>query len=113
MKPVLSEIQWEHLFEEPTWKLAQTFGQTSVQCPAAAVPNSVGEERQEIEAKLTWTMHFTYHWTPKSTIKGHYVLGKINTYKCREQNQGSKFNRVVFPCRQNLSDLVKVKRTKT
>lgn len=98
MKPALGEIQWEHLFKEPTWKLAQTFGQTSVQCPAALVPNTVGEKRQETEAKQTWITHFTQHWTARSTKKWHYLLGKINTYKCREQNQGSKFNRVGFPC---------------
>lgn len=51
MKLALGEIQWEHLFKEPTWKLAQTFGQVSVPCPAAVVPNNVEEKRQEIEAK--------------------------------------------------------------
>lgn len=50
-KLALGEIQWEHLFKVPTWKLAQTFGQVSVPCPAAVVPNNVEEKRQEIEAK--------------------------------------------------------------
>lgn len=69
MKPALGEIQWDHLFKEPTWKLAQTFEQPSVQCLAAVVPNTVGEKRQEIEAKQTWTTGFTYCWTPTSTKK--------------------------------------------
>lgn len=56
-KPALDKIQWEHLFKEPTWKVAQTFGQTSVQCPAAAVPNKVGEERWDTEAELANTFH--------------------------------------------------------
>lgn len=98
MKPALREIQWEHLFKEPTWKLSQTFGQPSVQCLAATMPNTVEEKRQEIEAKKTWITHFTYYWIPKSTSKWHCFLGKINTYKCREQNQESEFNRVGFPC---------------
>lgn len=58
-KPALDKIQWEHLFKEPTWKVTQTFGQTSVQCPAAAAPNNVGEKRQETEAKLGNTFHIS------------------------------------------------------
>jgi len=58
-KAALDKIQWEHLFKEPTWKVTQIFGQTSVQCPAAAVPNNLGEKRQETEAKMTNTFHIS------------------------------------------------------
>lgn len=44
-KTALDKIQREHLFKEPTWKVAQTLEETLAQCPAAAELCNVGEKK--------------------------------------------------------------------
>lgn len=50
-KTALDKIQWEHLFKEPTWKVAHALGETLAQCPAAAEPYNVGEKKTRDRSK--------------------------------------------------------------